>query len=99
MNYFSALIGGAIASLSLCASAIAQTTETCYTGHEYIPIETEYCYREADPAYIYAEDLATNVNVRMGPGLRFESFRTVRPETYVGVTGQAFDNGSDQTLL
>lgn len=84
------LLGGAIASLTICFEAPAQTTETCFTGDEYIPIETEYRYREPEPAYIYAEDLDSNVNVRTGPGLRFEAFRTASPESYVDVTGQAF---------
>ncbi|NJN22233.1 MAG: SH3 domain-containing protein [Leptolyngbya sp. RL_3_1] len=74
------------------AIARSQTLETCFIGDDDIPVGEAFAYHEPEPAYIFAENVDSVVNVRSGPGTEYGVLLTKAPEDYVNVMAQAFSS-------
>lgn len=86
---------GVISLFLFEGSAIAEPVSTCEVIGDYVPIETEFPDREPDPARIDGNQPRSRVNVRTGPGQRFEAVSFVQVGDYVEVVGQAFSSNCD----
>jgi hypothetical protein len=77
--------------LSTIAPAYSQTVSTCpvYSIDAYIPVEQNQPV-ELEPAYITGSQQGSRVNVRTGPGARFDANTYGLVGDAVQVIGQAF---------
>jgi len=82
--------------LSTMAPAYSQTVLTCpvYSMDTHIPVEQNQPV-EPEPAYITGNQQGSRVNVRTGPGTRFDANGYGLVGDAVQVTGQAFSNNCE----
>ena len=82
----------AAASFSVVPPASAQTVETCEIIDSYIPIEKEFLWPDSEAGYINGDEAGSQVNVRTGPGIRYEASTYGLVGNYIEVIGQALDS-------